>query len=215
MPSVFIVDDHPLTRAGLRLALEGRLGARVCGEASGASEAVAAIGRLAHGGGRPDLVVADVTLADGNGLGLVRALRESGGPPCLVVSMHDPAVYAARALEAGAAGFVAKSADDAELLRAARAVLGGRSHFPGPAADPVGPSRPVGVEGLSDRELEVFELMGRGYAPRHVSEALGLSVSTVEEYRRRMCLKLGVPSSSLLARHAVAWALERSAGAVG
>ena len=203
--TIYLVDDHPLTRAGLRLTLEGGLGARVCGEAAGVEEAAAGIGRLARRDAAPALVVVDITLAGGSGLDLVRRLG-AGGPPTLVVTMHDPEVYAARAREAGASGFVAKSSDDGELLRAARAVLDGRTHFPdvGGDAPPAG-----GVDALSDRELEVFELLGKGYAPRHIAEALALSVSTVEAYRQRVCWKLGVPSSSLLARHAVAWALER------
>ena len=211
-PTIYLVDDHPLTRAGLRLALEGGLGARVCGEASGVDEAAVAVGRLESQGAAPDLVIVDITLAGASGLDLVRRLRSMGGPPTLVVSMHDPDVYAARAEEAGASGFVAKSADDGELLRAARAVLSGRTHFPvGASEAPPG----GGVGALSDRELEVYELLGQGYAPRHIAEALGLSVSTVEAYRRRVCWKLGVSSSALLARHAVAHVLEREGRATG
>lgn len=122
--------------------------------------------------------------------------------------MHDPDVYAVRAQEAGASGFVAKSADDGELLRAARTVLGGQTHFPDGNSEPM---PMAGVDSLSERELQVFALLGRGYAPRHIATELGLSVSTVEAYRRRVCLKLRVSSSALLARHAVAWVLEQEA----
>ena len=207
-PSIFLVDDHPLTRAGLRVGLEGEIGARICGEASGADEAWTAIERLAHSGRPVDLVVVDVTLATGSGLDLVRRLSASGGPPTLVVSMHAPAVYAARAREAGARGYVSKSEHDGELYRAAREVLAGRPCFTG-CEEPDEIS--TGVEGLTDRELEVFTLLGRGYAPRHIADALGLSVSTIEAYRQRIRWKLGIRSASLLSRHAVAWMLERKA----
>ncbi|WP_179271037.1 response regulator transcription factor [Rubricoccus marinus] len=204
-PAIFLVDDHSLTRAGLRLALATGLGARICGEASGAEEAYAGIERLRHAGQTVDLVVVDVTLACGNGLDLVRRLCESQGPPALVVSMHPPEVYASRAREAGARGFLSKSLDDEGLIAAARTVLAGRTVF-GPDV----PSVPCeGIEGLSDRELEVFCLLGRGYAPRHIADALDLSVSTVEAYRQRIRWKLGISSAPLLTRHAVAWTLEQ------
>ncbi len=202
--TVLLVDDHPMTRAGLRQVVESALGLTACGEASRLAEALAAVERL-----RPDLVVADVELGRESGLDLAKQLQMwDAAPPVLMVSMHAPQLYASRALAAGARGYLCKDSDESEILRAIRTVLRGGVYL-GRGVDV---EAPMAFPDLSDRETEVFLLLGRGYAPRHIAETLGLSVSTVEAHRERLKLKLGVPDSAHLVRYAVAWAVDHARG---
>lgn len=210
---LFIVDDHPLMRRGYRSLLESEPDLVVCGEAGSVAEAFAGILETV-----PDVVIADITLGDGNGIDLIRRLRDRRADlPILVVSMHDEVLYAERALRAGARGYLMKGETDAELVSTVRTLLRGGQHLTprmqaraleqmaGRAAPGGQPAESV----LADRELEVFELLGRGFSTREAADALRVSPKTVETYRGRIKEKLGLADSAELLHRAVRYAQER------
>ena len=202
---VVLVDDHAVLRWGLRQLFEAEPDFAVCAEAATVDEGFQAVERLA-----PDLLVTDLALGGRGGLELTGQLhRYHPGVPVVVVSMHDESLFAHRALAAGASAYVTKDRAERDVIPAARAALAGRTF----AAGAVGPPPPAAadpVAALSDRELEVFLLIGQGYAPRHIAQALPLSVSTIEAYRERMKEKLGLDSSPMLLRFAVRWCKDRT-----
>ncbi len=203
---VVLVDDHAVLRWGLRQLFEAEPDFTVCAEAATVEEGFQAVERL-----DPDLLVTDVTLGGRGGLELTgRVHRYHPDLPVVVVSMHDESLFAQRALAAGARGYVAKDRAERDVIPAARAALAGRTFFGGAVGPPASDEDTDPVTALSDRELEVFLLIGRGFAPRHVADALSLSVSTVEAYRERMKEKLGVESSPMLLRFAVRWCRDRT-----
>jgi DNA-binding NarL/FixJ family response regulator len=213
--AVLLVEDHPTTRLGLRYTFEREPDFTVVGEAG---DIGAAFDLLPQS--EPDLVVTDLKFEGRGGLELIRQIRAHHPHiRVLVHSMHDVQLYADRALHAGAGGYVTKGQPPEEVLRAARAVLRGEPYlepdFPGEL--PATPDRPgfdAAIASLTDRELEVFLLLGQGYAPRHVAEELCLSVSTVEVYRERLKAKLGLADSALLVRFAVRWLRDHERGAL-
>lgn len=205
---VLLVDDHAIVRRGLRQLFERELDFTVCGEAATETEAFDLVETLA-----PDLLVTDLTLEGRSGLDLIKRVHTYYGDlPVLVVSMHDERVYAHRALAAGAQGYVMKRSTDAEIVKAARAVRDGMAYCEKTircSADlPGGEDSPVTL--LSDRELEVFLLIGEGFTPQHIAERLSLSVSTVEVYRQRIKKKLDIESAPMLLRYAVRWCRDRA-----
>ena len=211
---VVLVDDHAVLRWGLRQLFEAEPDFAVCAEAATVDEGFQAVERLA-----PDLLVTDLTLGGRGGLELTGQVRRyHPGLPVVVVSMHDGSLFATRALAAGASAYVTKDRAEHDVVPAARAALAGRTFVEGAVGPP--PTAPAGgadgdrdgdpIAALSDRELEVFLLIGQGYAPRYIAEALSLSVSTVEAYRERMKEKLGVESSPMLLRFAVRWCKDRT-----
>jgi len=208
---VLLIDDHPLFRRGLAQLIEDEPDLEVCGEAGSAPEGLEAARELA-----PDVVLVDLSLGEGSGLEVVRALAQRAPElPTLVVSMHEEALYAERCLRAGARGYVRKQEASETVLDALRQVLAGEVYTSpavaqrllrrvrGDVAD-AGP-----VDRLSDRELEVFQALGRGRGTREISEALHLSVKTVEGYRAQIKQKLGLESGAELVHHAVRWVVER------
>jgi DNA-binding NarL/FixJ family response regulator len=200
---VLIVDDHPVVRQGLNMLLSRNLPVEVVGESGDADEALSMTRNL-----QPDLVLLDVSLQGMNGLELAKHLHaEWPKLPILMISRHDEALYARRAIEAGALGYITKSEPEHVFVDAVRSVLLGKIYRSARLQEPV-PSAASGadpLEQLSDRELEVFELIGRGHGRREIAEALHLSVKTVETYRERIKGKLGLPSSNKLAQMAVQW----------
>ena len=207
---VVLVDDHAVLRWGLRRLFEAEPDFAVCAEAATVDEGFRAVERLA-----PDLLVTDLTLGGRGGLELTGQVhRYHPGLPVVVVSMHDQALFARRALAAGASAYVMKHRAERDVIPAARAALDGRPFADGAAGPPPAASGDGDsgdpVEALSDRELDVFLLIGQGYAPRHIAESLCLSVSTVEAYRERMKEKLGLDSSPTLVRFAVRWCKDRT-----
>lgn len=210
---LFIVDDHPLMRRGYRSLLESEPDLVVCGEAGSVADAFAGILET-----EPDLVIADITLGDGNGIDLIRRVHDRRADlPILVVSMHDEVLYAERALRAGARGYLMKGETDAELVSTVRTLLRGGQHLTprmqARALDQLaGRAAPAGQPAeavLADRELEVFELLGRGFSTRDVADALRVSPKTVETYRGRIKEKLGLADSSELLHRAVRYAQDR------
>ncbi|MEM1118155.1 MAG: response regulator transcription factor [Bacteroidota bacterium] len=211
---ILLVDDHPLLRTGLALTLGDEPDFEVVGQAADAEEALDVVERLA-----PDLVVVDISLPGMGGLELVKHLQ-SVHPEMrtLVVSRHDEELYAERAVRAGAKGYVSKLQAGEKIVEAVRTVLRGGIYLSeavkdkmlfGAASGRAPMASPLEV--LSDRELEVFEMTGRGVETKEVAERLHLSVKTVESYRARIKTKLGLTNSTELIAHAVRWVQDNRA----
>ena len=207
---ILIVDDHAVLREGLTAQINREADLVVCGEAENAGAAIAAVEKL-----NPDLVLADITLPGRNGLELIRDLRAlRPGLPVLVLSMHDAALFAERVLRAGGRGYVSKQQGGQRLIQAIRHVLGGQIYL----SDEVStrllgsftgkPERPrtlSPVEQLTDRELEVFTLIGQAKETKEISQRLGMSAKTVEAHRASIKRKLQLKTGPELTRHAVLW----------
>lgn len=207
---VLVVDDHPVFRAGLVQVLGGEPGLAVCGEAGSAEEALGLLERLA-----PDLLVVDISLGGASGLELVKQVHQRRpGLPTLVLSMHDETLFAERSLRAGARGYVNKQEAVGHMIAAMRKVLSGGTYLSRRMAARLEGRRAEGgarpeepVATLSDRELEVFSLIGQGLGTRDIAERLGLSIKTVETYREHIKNKLLLDTATELTRRAVAWVL--------
>jgi DNA-binding NarL/FixJ family response regulator len=205
--SVFLVDDHPLVREWLANLIERQSDLFVCGQAEDASLAVSAIERL-----QPDVVVVDLSLQGQSGLELIKQLQTLlRNPRVLVLSMHDEAFYAERALRAGALGYVMKRAATGKVIEAIRQVLQGRLYVSEELAAQI-TGKYVGARAkaaespltlLSDREMEVFSLLGQGCETKRIAEQLNLSQKTVQVYCGRIKEKLGLENSMALIREAV------------
>jgi DNA-binding NarL/FixJ family response regulator len=209
---IFIVDDHPLVRRGLGELLKHEPDLTVCGEAASLQEAVQFLG--SHS---PDVAIVDISLPDGNGLDLVKRLRTRNPETrILVLSMHDESLLAERALHAGALGYVNKEEVAETIITAIRRVLQGKGwanprakeRRSGTSATGAEESLPSPIERLSDREMEVFELIGRGLGTGQIADNLHLSVKTIETYRANIKKKLYIESGGELTRRAVQWSLE-------
>lgn len=214
MKRLLLVDDHPIMRHGLAQLIRAEPGLDVCGEAGSAREGLELAGRL-----KPDLVVIDLTLPDKNGLELLKDIQaQHPGTLCLVLSMHDETMYGERALRAGARGYIMKEAAADHLINAARKVLSGGIYVSDSMAcrmlEQVTGQRArgatSGVETLSDRELEVLEMIGRGVATKNIAERLCISARTVEAHRAHIKEKLGVGDGAALVRYAVQWVESRA-----
>lgn len=210
---VLIVDDHPIVRQGLRRMIEPEPDLVVCGEVQTEREARSAIRALA-----PDVVIVDISLGQGDGLELVRDVHaQHPDLPMLVLSMHDELIYAERLLAAGASGYIMKQAASELLLIALRQVLAGGTYLSDSLASnlgrteraaPAGSVDPIGR--LSNRELQVLSLIGRGLSSREAAEALGLSVKTVETHRQGLKRKLNLATNAQLLQYAINWYASRS-----
>lgn len=205
---IFIVDDHPIFRKGLSQLINEETDMMVCGEAEDVNEAKRAIEKA-----RPDMVIVDITLKDKSGLELIRDLHDrDASMPILVVSMHDESLYAERALKAGARGYIMKEEMTANVTSAIRHVLAGKiyashdviSALIGMAGRKSGVPEDL-VSTLSDRELEVFQLIGKGYGRKEIADILGVSVKTVGSYREYIKRKLHVKNSPDLMKRAIEW----------
>lgn len=213
---ILLVDDHPLMRAGLSMILGRQPDLEVCCEASSPSEALALMAREA-----PELVVTDLTMPGRSGVEFIKDLLSLHPDlPVLVVSMHDELIYAERVLRAGARGYVMKEAGGEALLNAVRQVLQGRVYvserMSATLLDALTGRRPRGstspIEKLSDREFEIFQLIGQGCTTREVAERLGLSPKTVDVHRGHIKEKLELANATELVRHAVRWVESQHGG---
>lgn len=216
MAKIVVVDDHPLMRKGLVMSLEAETDLHVVAQASNAEDGIGVIEAE-----DPDLVVVDISLPGMSGIELVKQLQ-SMRPQIntLVVSRHDESLYAERAIRAGAKGYVMKLAAPDELVKAVRKVMNGGIYV----SEKVNERLLMGMisgkemvsqsplDVLSDRELEVFELTGKGFGTRDISERLHLSVKTVESYRARIKTKLNLSNAAELMQHAVQWVEGEKAG---
>ena len=200
-PRVFLVDDHPAVREGLRLLL-AQSGIEVCGEAGDAAGALETVR-----GAAPDLVMVDLSLGEESGLTLLRALGGAApGVPLLVYSMHEDPFHVQQAFAAGAAGYVTKREVASLLAHAVGEIRAGRRYTSPRAAQALAAAPPAAgrPEALSPRELEVYRLLGEGYSTHAIAEALGVSRRTVESFYARILEKLGVPGMEALRRRAAA-----------
>ena len=206
---VLLVDDHPMTREGLAAIVNRQADLEVCGEASNPAEAMSALPQA-----RPDLLVTDMTMPGRSGIEFLKDVHAMlPGLPILVLSMHDELLYAERALRAGARAYLMKDAGSAKVLEAIRQVLSGQAYVsPQIAArlldgmtghHPRGATSPV--EKLSDREFEVFQLLGSGRSTKEIAAALHLSPKTVDVHRGRIKDKLELPTATALIHQAVRW----------
>src|SRR5580692_7853769 len=205
--TVFIVDDHPLLRQGLALLVNRERDLAVCGEAEEAQTAMREI--VAK---KPDILIADISLNGPDGLDLLKNLRTLyPNLPVLILSMHDESIYAERALRARANGYIMKQEATEKVLVAVRRILGGEIYLSDRMANKLlhqyvsGASADVKTQlsALSDRELEVFRLIGEGRSTRQIAEKLHLSIKTVETYQAHIKEKLSLQSGRELVQHAI------------
>jgi DNA-binding NarL/FixJ family response regulator len=204
---ILLVDDHPITRQGMRTLLERDPGFLVCAETDNAIDAVAALRNA-----KPNLAIVDISLRGENGLELVKEITTQAEQiPVLVVSMHDEEFYASRAQRAGAAGYVMKQHASDRILAALRRIVAGQTAFADPekrrtwSESLLVRSRGAQLERLSAREAEVLRQIGAGYATREIAEKLGLSMKTIDTYREHLKLKLDLASAEELVQFAVGW----------
>jgi DNA-binding NarL/FixJ family response regulator len=205
---IFIVDDHPMMREGLAQLIAQQGDLIVCGEADDAGTALNQIEKL-----KPDLALVDITLRSTNGLELMKDLRiRVPAVAILVISMHDESLYAERVLRAGGRGYIMKQEGGKKLMEAIRHVLSGKTYvsekisarildiFSGRPSENASP-----VERLTDREFEVFQLIGRGLSTKGIAVKLGVSAKTVEVHRVNIKEKLDIGTAPELIRFAVRW----------
>src|SRR5271170_6120480 len=204
--TVFIVDDHPLLRQGLALLVNRERDLTVCGEAEEAQAAMKAIAAK-----RPDILIADISLNGPDGLDLLKNLRTlCPDLPVLILSMHDESFYAERALRARANGYIMKQEATEKVLVAVRRILSGDIYLSDRMANKLlhqyisgAPADMTRLSALSDRELEVFRLIGEGRSTRQIAEKLHLSIKTVETYQAHIKEKLSLQSGRELVQHAI------------
>jgi len=212
---ILIVEDHPLFREGLRQMIDRDPALTVCGQSEDAATAMRAVAEL-----KPDLVLVDISLEGGNGIDLIKSLKAKYDDlPILVISMHDESLYAERALRAGALGYVMKNESTRTVKAAIFKALEGEIFLsarmsgsvlaklmrgkPDSAASP--------IDQLSDRELEVFQMLGEGKPSRQIAEELDLTIPTIHSFRNRIKEKLQLKNSTELLLHAMQWVREHVA----
>ncbi len=213
---VFVVDDHPIVRQGLTLLINREADLSVCGEAEDAHTAIQAVTTV-----KPDILIVDISLNGPDGLDLLKDLRmRYPDLPVLILSMHDEGIYAERALRAGAQGYIMKQEAAEKVLVALRRILSKEIYVSERIANRMlqryigsrGAGRPASVADLTDRELEVFRLIGEGHSTRRIAEELHISVKTVESYQAHIKEKLSLRSARELVQHAIQWSVgEKSA----
>jgi len=205
--TVFLVDDHPLVREGLANLIAREPDLVVCGQAADEAEALAGIAAT-----QPKAVVVDLTLQGGSGLSLIKEIaRRHPAIAVVVLTMHDEALYAERTSRAGARGYVMKQETTGRIVAALRSVLGGGTYWSDRASalleERAAENRPAeelpAHALLSDRELEVFVLLGQGRETREIAESLEISFKTVQAYRARIKEKLGLNNATELLRAAI------------
>ena len=209
---IFLVDDHPVLRQGIRQVVEGAGDFKVCGEASNANDAIREINKF-----KPDIVLVDIVLEGSiNGIELVRSIRERFPDIyTIVLSMHEESLYAERAIRAGARGYIMKEVAPKNIVEAIRTVLDGELYLSDNqskriidklihgSVDTDGLS--IGV--LSDREFEIFQLIGNGFSTKEIAKKLNLSIYTVESHRRNIKTKMRLNNSSEVTKHAIQWVI--------
>ncbi|HEY3855938.1 MAG TPA: response regulator transcription factor [Verrucomicrobiae bacterium] len=207
--NVLLVDDHPLVREWLATLINQQADLQVCGEADSAPKALQLIKTAT-----PQIVIADISMEGGSGIELIKNIKALH-PDVLVIvlSMHDEGLYAERALRAGARGYIMKREATKGILQAIRSVLAGNLYLSDKMALSMaerfvdGKPKPegAGIETLSDRELEVFQLLGRGYTTRQIADELHVGFKTVQAFSARIKDKLNLASATELLREAVRW----------
>jgi len=206
---IYIVDDHPLVRQGLSQIVANEADMEICGEAEDSPTAMKGVGEA-----NPDAIIVDISLKGNNGLELIKNLKAiHENIPILVFSMHDETIYAQRALRAGAKAYVMKKESPSKVVEAIRRILKGEIYVSPSVADQVlhqivnGPGNvsTSPVDRLTDRELEVVQLIGRGLSSREIAESLHLSVKTIESHRAHVKEKLNLRNATELVQFSVQW----------
>jgi len=213
---VFLVDDHPIVRQGLTLLINQEPDLVVCGEAQEAGSVPDALAAL-----QPDILILDISLNGPDGLDLLKLIRSTDSDlPILILSMHDEAAYAERALRAGANGYIMKQEATDKVLDAIRRIVRHEVYVSDRVANRMlqqmvarpATARKTSIDCLSDRELEVFRLIGDGHGTREIAEALHLSVKTVESYQAHIKEKLSLTGARALMQRAIEWRISERPG---
>jgi DNA-binding NarL/FixJ family response regulator len=211
MTRILIVDDHPLVRTGFAQLIGDCADLEVCGEAGDMAEALRQIDATS-----PDLAIIDLSLAGGSGLDLIERVRSRNKDILmLVASMHDETLYAERVLAAGARGYINKQEAQDSIIRAIRQVLSGKVYLSQQMTDRLlsgmvdsnGEKRDI--DSLSNRELQVFELIGEGVSSSQIAEQLNLSIKTIETHQAHIKKKLGLGSAHELNQRAIRWVMDQ------
>jgi DNA-binding NarL/FixJ family response regulator len=211
MPRILIVDDHPLVRAGLAQLIGDCPDLEVCAEAADMAEALKQIDST-----NPDLAIIDLSLAGGSGLDLIEHIKSrNGNILMLVASMHDEMLYAERVLAAGARGYINKQEAQESIIRAIRQVLSGKVYLSEAMTERMlsgmvdaGPEK-RDIDSLSNRELQVFELIGQGVPSGQIASQLNLSIKTIETHQAHIKQKLGLGSAHELNQRAIRWTMDQ------
>ncbi|MFZ0886208.1 MAG: response regulator transcription factor [Candidatus Acidiferrales bacterium] len=213
---VLLVDDHPIVRQGLALLIDREADLLVCGEAEGAHSAFHAIATL-----RPDIVLLDISLSGPDGLDVLKEIRvKSANLPVLILSMHDETIYAERAMRAGANGYIMKQEATEKVLVAIRRILQGGVYLSDRLTNTMlqqfvhgaSSTKKSPLVSLTDRELEVFRLIGQGHGTRQIADDLHLSVKTIESYQAHIKEKLSLRNARELVQHAIEWTVSLNGG---
>lgn len=210
---VFIVDDHPIVRQGLTMLISQEPDLCVCGEADGAPVALQAVTKL-----RPDVVIVDISMKDGDGIDLIKSIRAHDNEiHILVLSMHEEMFIVERAMRAGASGYLPKQEASDKVLTAIRSILSGGLYV-SESLSPRLMERLLAdksargedaIARLSDRELQVFQRLGDGMGTQEIADAMHLSVKTIETYREHIKVKLDLKDARQLMQYAIRWNLTR------
>lgn len=206
---VFLVEDHTVVRQGLAAMINAEPDLHVCGQAAKLADAISLIAES-----KPDVALVDLSLPDGSGLDLIKKLATAApGLPVLVLSMHDEKVHGPRAMVAGARGYIMKHEATDRVLAGLRAVIRGEQFLSADVRNRVdhgatGETK-LPVERLSDREFQVYQLIGSGIGPGEIAKQLGLSVKTVETHREHIKSKLGLANGRELVRHAMQYGMDQ------
>jgi DNA-binding NarL/FixJ family response regulator len=213
---IVIVDDHPIVRQGLENLINHESDLSVCGQAEDAHQAMKAIKML-----NPDMIIVDISLEEKNGLELIKDIKaQYPSLPILALSMHDETLYAERVLRAGAKGYIMKQQATENVIEAIRKVLSGQLYVSDRMTIRMMHKLVRGklkmgtstTDCLSDRELEVFLLIGKGYGTRQIAERLHLSIKTIETYRAHIKEKLNLAGAAELLQHAIHWVKGQNKG---
>jgi DNA-binding NarL/FixJ family response regulator len=213
---VLLVDDHPIVRQGLALLINREPDLDVCGEADDAHSAFKAIAAL-----QPDMVVLDISMSGPDGLDVLKEIRSNTSSlPVLILSMHDESIYAERAMRAGANGYIMKQEATEKVLVAIRRILQGEVYLSDRLTNAMLQQYVRGGAGtksspllnLTDRELEVYRLIGAGHGTRQIADELHLSVKTIESYQAHIKEKLALRNARELVQHAIEWTVNLGGG---
>jgi DNA-binding NarL/FixJ family response regulator len=211
MAHILIVDDHPLVRTGFAQLIGDTPDLKVCGEAADMATALKLMELVT-----PDLAIIDLSLSGGSGLDLIEHIKARHSEILmLVASMHEESLYAERVLAAGARGYLNKQEAQEKIIPAIRQVLSGKVYLSEHMTERIlnnmvsGSDDKRDIDALSNRELQVFEMIGQGFAPGKMAEQLNLSIKTIETHQAHIKKKLGLSSAHKLTHRAIRWILEQ------
>lgn len=211
MARILIIDDHPLVRTGFTQLINDTTDLEVCGEAGDMAEGLKQVESL-----NPDLAIIDLSLAGGSGLDLIKHINTRDyGTLILVASMHDELLYAERVLAAGARGYINKQEAQDKIVQAIRQVLDGKVYLSERMTERMlsgmvsGSNDKRDIDALSNRELQIFDLIGQGMPASKIAKHLNLSIKTVETHQTHIKKKLGLSSAHELTHRAIRWLLEQ------